>query len=41
MCPDLGGGPGVEVLEEVGEGVDGERRGMDFGGEGVQEPANS
>ena len=37
MGVDLGGGTGVEVLEEVGEVVDGEGSGMDFCCKGFEE----
>jgi hypothetical protein len=37
---DLGGGACVEVLEEVGEVVDGRGSGMDRGREGVQESSS-
>ena len=37
MGVDLGGGTGVEVLEEVGEVVDGERSWVDLGRKGFEE----
>jgi hypothetical protein len=38
MSSDLGRGASVEVLEKVGEVVDGEWGGVDLGCEGFEEP---